>query len=55
MSINNNEHINLFQFIDDTAVILYENEHSLSSVLETVSVFDTYSGFKINIDKTEVV
>ena len=54
MSISNNEHINLSQFADDTTVILDGNEHSLSSALETISVFGTYSGLKINIDISSV-
>ena len=55
MSVNKNEQIDLSQFADDTTVILDGSEHSLSSALETISIFGKHSGLKINIDKTQVV
>ena len=43
------------QFADDTTVILDGSQTSLTSSLNTLEVFGSMSGLKINSDKTKVI
>ena len=43
------------QFADDTIVILHGTVKSLQAALNTLEIFGSYSGLKINTDKTKTV
>ena len=43
------------QFADDTTILLDGTQHSLTGSLNTLEVFGTMSGLKMNIDKTKVI
>ena len=43
------------QFADDTTIILNGTSVSLLAALNTLEVYGSYSGLKINIDKTKLV
>ena len=45
----------LSQFADDTTTILDGTQASLQAALNTLEVFGTYSGLKINKDKTKII
>ena len=43
----------LTQFADDTTLLLDGSERSLQSALNTLEIFGTFSGLKINKEKTK--
>ena len=43
------------QFADDTTIILNGTSVSLLAALNTLKVYGSYSGLKINTDKTKLV
>ena len=45
----------LTQFADDTTLLLDGSERSLQSALNTLEIFGTFSGLKINKEKTKIV
>ena len=45
----------LSQFADDTTLLLDDNPFSLHAALNTIEIFGSFSGLKINKDKTKVV
>ena len=49
------EEIKLFQFADDTTLILDGSEESLEAALNTIEIFGTFSGLKMNTTKTKAV
>ena len=52
--INNVEH-KLAQFADDTTLLLDGSEHSLVAALNTLEIFGSFSGLKMNLEKTKVI
>ena len=54
ININDQEY-KISQFADDTTMILDCSETSLSETLSELSQFGSYSGLKINTDKTQVI
>ena len=49
------EEIKLTQFADDTTLILNGSSESLQAALNTLEIFGSYSGLKVNTDKTQIV
>ena len=49
------EEIKLSQFADDTTLILDGSQRSLEAALNTIEIFGTYSGLKMNTTKTKVI
>ena len=45
----------IFQFADDTSLLLDESEKSLHAVLEFLDNFAKISGLKVNFDKTKII
>ena len=45
----------LTQFADDTTLLLDGSDHSLQSALNTLEIFGTFYGLKINKEKTKIV
>ena len=45
----------LSQFADDTTLLLYDKPLSLRAALNTIKIFGSFSGLKINKDKTKIV
>ena len=45
----------LTQFAHDTALIMDGSQGSLQAALNTLEMFGTISGFKINKDKTKII
>ena len=43
------------QFADDTTIILNGTSVSLLAALNTLEVYGSYSGLKINTDKTKLI
>ena len=54
ITIGNYEH-KLSQFADDTTLILDGTTHSLQAALNTLEIFGTMSGLKVNNDKTKLI
>ena len=54
ITIENVEH-KLTQFADDTTMFLNGTRESLQAALNTIEIFGTYSGLKINAEKTKVI
>ena len=54
ISINNNNY-KMTQFADDTTVFLDGTKDSLVAALNTLEIFGSLSGLKINMDKTKIV
>ena len=50
-----NKEFRLTQFADDTTLILDGSQSSLQAALNTIEVFGSYSGLKINKSKTKLV
>ena len=50
-----NKEFRLTQFADDTTLILDGSQSSLQAALNTIEVFGSYSGLKINESKTKLV
>ena len=46
------EEIKLSQFADDTTLILDGSQRSLEAALNTIEIFGTYSGLKMNTTKS---
>ena len=53
--IISNHEIKLFQFADDTTLILDGSTNSLQAALNTIEVFGSFSGLKMNTTKTKLV
>ena len=51
----NGKEFKLTQFADDTTLLLDGSECSLQSALNTLEIFGTFSGLKINKEKTKIV
>ena len=49
------EEYTITQFADETTIILDGSERSLLSVLNTIEIFGTISGLKINSSKTILI
>ena len=49
------EEIKLSQFADNTTLILDGSQRSLEAALNTIEIFGTYSGLKMNTTKTKVI
>ena len=49
------EEYKLSQFADDTTMILDGTQTSLQATLNTIEIFGTYSGLKMNKDKTKLI
>ena len=54
IKINNTE-IKLTQFADDTTILLDGSKDSLQASLNTLEIFGTLSGLKVNVEKTQIV
>ena len=54
ISINNNNY-KMIQFADDTTVFLDGTKDSLLAALNTLEIFGSLSGLKINMDETKIV
>ena len=54
ISIDENEYL-VSQFADDTTILLDGTQNSLTGSLNTLEVFGTMSGLKMNTDKTRVI
>ena len=54
ITINDNEFL-VSQFADDTTILLDGTQNSLTGSLNTLEVFGTISGLKMNTDKTKVI
>ena len=54
LKIENNE-FKLTQFADDTTLILDGSQHSLESALNIIETYGTFSGLKMNMEKTKVI
>ena len=50
-----NKEFRLTQFADDATLILDSSQSSLQAALNTIEVFGSYSGLKINKSKTKLV
>ena len=50
-----NHNIKLCQFADDTTLILNGSDQSLQAALNTIEIFGSFSGLKMNTTKTKVV
>ena len=48
------EEIKLSQFADDTTLILDGSQRSLEAALNTIEIFRTYSGLKMNTTKQKL-
>ena len=53
--INIGNEIKLCQFADDTTLILDGSDESLVASLNTIEIFGTYSGLKMNTSKTKLI
>ena len=51
----NNIHFKLTQFADDTTIFLDGSKDSLVAALNTLEIFGSLSGLKVNSDKTKIV
>ena len=51
----NKECLKIIQFADDTTIFLDGSESSLQSALNVLEIFGTYSGLKVNKEKTQIV
>ena len=51
----NEKEIKLTQFADDTTLILNGTTSSLQATLNTLEIFSTLSGLKVNMEKTHIV
>ena len=51
----NNIEFKLTQLADDTTLMLHGTTHSLQSALNTLDIFGSFSGLKMNKEKTKVV
>ena len=51
----NKEYLKIIQFADDTTIFLDGSETSLQSALNVLEIFGTYSGLKVNKEKTQIV
>ena len=51
----NKEYLKIIQFADDTTIFLDGSESSLQSALNVLEIFGTYSGLKVNKEKTQIV
>ena len=45
----------LSQFADDTTIVLDGSPNSLKAALNTIEIFGSYSGLKMNCDKTKII
>ena len=45
----------LTQFVDDTTLLLDGSQHSLQSALNTLEIYGTMSGLKMNKEKTKII
>ena len=50
-----NHNIKLCQFADDTTLILNGSDQSLQAALNTIKIFGSFLGLKMNTTKTKVV
>ena len=50
-----NHNIKLCQFADDTTLILNGSDQSLQAALNTIEIFGSFSGLKMNTTKTKVI
>ena len=50
-----NHNIKLCQFADDTTLILNGSDQSLQAALNTIKIFGSFSGLKMNTTKTKVI
>ena len=51
----NNTEIKISQYADDTTLILDGQPVSLHAALNTMEIYGTVSGLKVNTDKTQIV
>ena len=51
----NNTKIKISQYTDDTTLILDSQAVSLYAALNTLEIYGTVSGLKVNIDKTQLL
>ena len=51
----NNTEIKISQYADDTTLILDGQDVSLHAALNTLEIYGTVSGLKVNTDKTQIV
>ena len=54
ISIHKNNY-KMTQFADDTTIFLDGNKDSLEAALNTLEIFGSLSGLKVNIDKIKIV
>ena len=47
--------IKITQFADDTTLVLHGSQSSLKATLNTLEIFGSYSGLKMNTSKTKVI
>ena len=50
-----NDEVKIIQFADDTTIFLDGMEGSLQNTLNIIEIFGTYSGLKMNKDKSELI
>ena len=55
IKIEGKEYIKLSQFADDTTMLLDGSQESLHASLNTIEIFGTYSGLKMNKEKTKLI
>ena len=48
-------HFKIVQFADDTTLFLDGSMCSLQAVLNLLEIFGSYSGLKMNVEKTKVI
>ena len=51
----NNEEFKVVQFADDTTLLLNGMTQSLQAALNTIEIFGSFSGLKVNMGKTQIV
>ena len=49
------EEVKIIQFADDTTIFLDGTEGSLKKTLNIIETFGTYSGLRMNKDKSELI
>ena len=54
ISIGDHDH-KMTQFADDTTILLHGTQDSLTGSQNTLEIFGTISGLKMNTDKTKVI
>jgi len=50
-----NKYSNISQYADDTSIITIRSKEVLNKIFEILNVFETISGLKVNVNKTQVM